>query len=254
VRTPAEIGACPFAPLCERELSGPALDATEEARLEAHLDEGCAVCEGLVEANLSGSSSDEHRELDQALGRAVDDAAEGMAASRAAVLARVEAELKREHRLELQRLRRRHLRAIFYVTNIAALVLLVMAYVGTVVVVRVQRRTAQRLATATELRALVSALSRWVKDHPGADLPVDMAALVTALSTPRPAVIDEPPSQYYPFDPERLKGGVYVDDFGRPYRLETARDRALVYSTGIDGLDQRGEGDDFGEWVRFVDR
>lgn len=246
--------ACPFASLCEREVTGPPLDTTEEARLEAHLDEGCAVCERVVEAALSGSSSDEHKELDQTLGRAVDAAADGMASGRADVLARVERELERERRVELVRLRRRHLRAIFYVTNVAALVLMLVAYVGTVVVVRVQRRTAQRLATSTELRAIVSALHRWVKDHPGAELPADLPALVAALSSPRPAVIDEPPAKYYPFDAARLHPAGYVDDFGRPYRYRSARDRAFVYSTGVDGVDQEGEGDDLGEWVRFVDR
>lgn len=242
--SPAGTGTCPFTPLIERDLAGPTLDEHEQSTLEAHLAQGCSSCEQLLESHLS-DESDEARALDETLTAAVDDAAASMAEGRAAVLARVEDELRRERDAQARRVRRRHLRALFYLTNVAALVLLLVAYVGTVVVVRLQRRAAQRLATETELQALVRALTRYVKDHDV--LPPDARALVAELGRPSPAG-----SPYYRLDPERIVDGELLDDFGRPYRYLPGRDRALVYSVGPDGQDAEGQGDDIGAWVYFV--
>lgn len=243
---------CPYGPLCERDLSGPDLDDGELARLEEHLTQGCSECEKLIESHLSGegnlSDSEERRALDQAVGRAVDDAAERMAPARAAVLARVDDELRRERRDELLLLRRRNLRAIFYVTNVASLVLLLVAYVGTVIVVRVQLRAAQRQQTDLELQAMRAALARRVKER-GA-LPADARALVVELASRSDA--EGPP--YYRFDPTRVSEGEYLDVFGRPYRYLPGPDRALLYSVGVDGKDAGGEGDDVAAWVHFADR
>lgn len=245
---------CPYGPLCERDLGGPDLDEGELARLEAHLTQGCPECERLIESHLSGegttSDSEERRALDQAVSRAVDDAAERMAPARAAVLARVDDELRRERRDQLLRLRRRNLRAIFYVTNVAALVLLLVAYVGTVIVVRVQLRAAQRQQTEVELQAMRAALTRHVRER--GDLPPDARALVVELARPSGADAQGPP--YYRFDASRVLDGEYLDVFGRPYRYAPGRDRALLYSVGLDGKDAEGEGDDVAAWVHFADR
>ncbi len=242
--SPAGTGTCPFTPLIERDLAGPTLDDHEQSTLEAHLAQGCSACEQLLESHLS-DDSDEARALDATLGQAVDDAAARMAESRDAVLARVDDELRRDRAAQARRVRRRHLRALFYLTNVAALVLLVVAYVGTVVVVRLQRRAAQRLATETELQAMVRALTRYVKDHDA--LPADARRLVAELSRVGPAG-----APYYRIDPSRVVDGELVDDFGRPYQYEPGGDRALVYSVGPDGQDGRGQGDDIGAWVYFV--
>lgn len=243
----AGTGTCPFAPLLERDLAGPALEDPELSSLEAHLAQGCPSCELLLDSHL-GEDSDEQRALDATLGEAFEAAAERMAPARERVLARVDDELARDRAAQARRLRRRHLRALFYLTNVAALVLLVMAYVGTAVVVRVQVRTAQRAATDLEVQALVRALTRYVKDHER--LPADARSLVVALSAPSGRAGDGAP--YHRFDPGQLVDGEYLDAFGRPYRYAPGRDRALIYSVGPDGVDARGEGDDVGAWVYFV--
>lgn len=242
--SPAGTGTCPFTPLIERDLAGPTLDDHEQSTLEAHLAQGCSSCEHLLESHLS-DDSDEARALDDTVRPAVEDAAARMAEGRAAVLARVEEELRRDRAAQARRVRRRHLRALFYLTNVAALVLLLVAYVGTVVVVRLQRRGAQRVATETELQALVRALTRYVKDHDR--LPADARALVVELGTTSPSG-----APYYRIDAARTTDGELLDDFGRPYRYVPGRDRALVYSTGPDGQDAQGHGDDLGAWVYFV--
>lgn len=242
----AGTGTCPFTALVERDLNdGPSdLDDLEQARLEAHLDQGCPVCEGLLETSLS--ASDARGELDHTVGRALEDAAERMSASRVAVMARVDEQVRHEQAALLRRLRRRHLRVLFYLVNVAALVMLIVAYVGTVVVVRVRQRAAQRVATTTELQALVRALTRFVKDHDR--LPADARALVVELGRPTAAGT----APYYRFDPRRLDDGQYVDDFGRVYRYVPGLDHALVYSFGPDGQDAAGQGDDIAASVYFV--
>lgn len=242
--SPAGTGTCPFTPLIERDIAGPTLDDHEQSTLEAHLAQGCASCEQLLESHLS-DDSDEARALEHSLGQAVDEAASRMAEGRAAVLARVDDELRRDREAQVRLVRRRHLRALFYLTNVAALLLLVVAYVGTVVVVRLQRRAAQRLATETELQAVVRALTRYVKDHDV--LPTDARALTAELG--KPAASGSP---YYRIDASRIVDGELLDDFGRPYRYVPGSDRALVYSLGPDGQDGEGQGDDIGAWVYFV--
>jgi type II secretory pathway pseudopilin PulG len=245
--TPAGTDTCPFTPLIERDLGdGPSdLDELEQARLEAHLAEGCPVCEGLLEAHLTASDA-RGELLDPVVGRAVDDAAERMSASRVSVMARVEEQVRHERAALVSRLRRRHLRVLFYLVNVAALVMMIVAYVGTVVVVRVQRRAAQRVATSTELQAVVRALTRYVNDHDR--LPADARALVVELGRLTPAGT----APYYRFDAARLVGGEYVDDFGRAYRYVPGLDHALVYSVGPDGQDAGGHGDDLAASVYFV--
>lgn len=244
---------CPYGPLCERDLAGPDLDEGELARLEEHLTQGCPECERLIESHLSDEGpalDDERRDLDAVIGKAVDDAAERMAPSRAAVLARVEDALRRERQAQLLRLRRRNLRAIFYVTNLAALVLLLVAYVGTVLVVRVRLRDAQRQQTETELQAMRAALTRYVKER--GTMPEDARTLVVELARPGRSFEGEEAAPYYRFDPQRVLEGEYLDAFGRPYRFVPGRDRALLYSLGQDGKDAGGEGDDVPAWVHFV--
>ncbi|MCO5172037.1 MAG: type II secretion system protein GspG [Planctomycetes bacterium] len=243
----AGTGTCPFAPLLERDLAGPSLEEDELSTLEAHLARGCPSCELLLDSRLS-EDSDEQRALDAAVTQAVEDAAERMAPARARVLARVDDELSRDRAAELRRLRRRHLRALFYLTNVVALVLLVVAYVGTAVVLRVQVRAAQRRATDLEVQALVRALTRYFKDH--GRLPADARALAAELARPSGRGAEGAP--YHRFDPALLVEGEYVDAFGRPYRYVPGRDRALIYSVGPDGIDDGGQRDDVGAWVYFI--
>lgn len=243
---------CPFAPMCEREFVGPALDDAERARLEAHLSTGCATCEEVFELHLAGSDpaapgADGRRELDEALSRSLAGAADAMASGRDEVLRRLDERLAREEYLARSRLRRRHLRVVFYMTSLVALALLVASYVGTKAAIALRLRAARSNATRTELDAMVKALTRWRQDH-GAP-PTDLAGLLRALDTPRKGGEGEP---YYPLDPTRRREGAYLDDFGRPYVYAGRADRALIYSLGPDGKDDGGEPDDLSSTVLFV--
>jgi hypothetical protein len=235
---------CPFAPMCEREFVGPDLDDAERAKLEAHLSTGCPTCEEVFELHLTGSDpaapgNDGRRELDEALTRSLAGAAEVMAGGRDDVLRRLDERLAREEYLARARLRRRHLRVVFYMTSLVALALLGATYVGTVAAIRLKERAARSNATRTELEAMIKALSRWKQDH-GAP-PTDLAGLLQALDTPRKGGEGEP---YYPLDPARRRDGAYLDGFDRPYVYVGRADRALIYSVGPDGKDDGGDPDD----------
>lgn len=240
--TPA-VDACPFLGLCEREFAGAGLPPDEHERLEEHLVQGCPSCEALIDRCLGGAAGDP---LGPRLERALDAASGAMSDRREAVLARVEDALRREDDAARRRVRRRHLRSLFWLTLLAASVLLAVAYVGTAAVIRLRQREAQRHAVRTEVQALVTALSAWAREQ--GDLPADPAALVTALERTRPGR----DHAYFRFDPARRREDGYLDAFGRSYRYLPARDRALVWSVGPDGRDDGGEGDDVGAWVVFV--
>ena len=245
---------CPFAPMCEREFVGPELDPAERARLEEHLSTGCPTCEEVFELHLTGSDpaapgADGRRELDEALGRSLAGAADVMATGRDDVLRRLDERLAREEYLARSRLRRRHLRAVFYMTSLVALALLGATYVGTVAAIRLKERAARSNATKTELEAMVRALARWTKDHGGTP-PADLAGLLVALDAPRVGGEGE---AYYPLDPARRRpDGAYLDGFDRPYVYVSRPDRAVIYSVGPDGKDDGGQPDDLSAPVFFV--
>jgi hypothetical protein len=242
--------SCPYTRLCEQDLLGD-LQGEDLARLEQHLDSGCGVCEETIELHLSGQGDElpgaaERRELESLVAGALGGVESGLEQGQAAVLDRVKAQIRREDVSNARRLRRRHLRAIFYVTNVAAVLMMCMAYVGLAAAVRLRARTAQILATETEIKALVTALSRYTREHQGV-LPADMPGLVEALQTQR-----QGGQPYFRFDPARLSQGTYLDDFGRPYRFQPGSGRALIYSVGPDGKDDEGQSDDLSLWVLFA--
>lgn len=250
--TGAGTRSCPLLPLCERDLRGEPLGPDEEAALEQHLAAGCPACEGRLEAHLTASGADEdpgaaaQRDLDRLLVVAMDRAARAMEPGQLRVLDRVRDRLRDEEQAGAQRLRRRHLRVAFYLINLAAAVLLVIAYLGTAAAARVQRAAAHTMATETEVKALVTAVARYVRER--GELPADMPALVRSLGGPR-AGDGVPGPPYYPFAAARLRDGEYLDDFGRPYRYRPGVGRVQIYSLGPDGRDDEGQGDDLGAWV-----
>lgn len=185
-------------------------------------------------------------EMGALLTGAHEHAAEVMEPRRSDVLKRVRDQVDLEGERQRRRGRRRALRALFYVFNLAAVVMIVVAYVGNRMAIRVIELGERRLATHTEIQAMNGALVRYCKEHPKAPLPQDFKALIAVL-TP------EGRDPYYPFDSHRLRGDHYLDDFGRPYRYRVGRnDQALIYSVGINGLDEQGEGDDIVARVTFV--
>ncbi|MGE0708272.1 MAG: hypothetical protein AB7N76_18620 [Planctomycetota bacterium] len=186
-------------------------------------------------------------ELDDLLSRAHGDAERTMEPGRLDVLARVRAQVDAEEG-QRRRGRRRALRALFYLFNLAAVVLIVVAYLGNRMAIKVLEINARRLATRTELTALTRALVRYVQERPADALPQDLPAVLRALDAKAPSG-----GRYYPFDPARRRGDDYLDDFGHPYRYLLSRERALIYSVGPNGLDEGGAGDDVvDQWVTFV--
>ena len=181
-------------------------------------------------------------EMGALLGKAYGDAVDVMEPGRLDVLQRVRQQVDAEGARLRRQNRRRALRALFYLFNLAAVVLIVIAYMGNHMAIQVMKLNAQRLATRTELTALTRGLVRYAQDHPGAGLPTDAGSLWEALE-----------AGYYPFTAGRRAGGDYLDDFGQPYRYRSERGRALIYSVGPNGKDERGEGDDvLDQWVTFV--
>jgi hypothetical protein len=185
-------------------------------------------------------------ELDGLLAQAYTSASDNMEPSRLSVLQRVRAQVDDEDASARRRGRRRALRVLFYVFNLAAVVMIVIAYLGNRMAIRVLELNAQRMATQTEVTALTRALVRYAADHRSSPLPKTMPELLTALAPPE----GEP---YYPLDVRRRQDGGYLDDFGRPYLFRFERDRALIYSMGPNGQDEAGGGDDvIDRWVTFV--
>lgn len=238
---------CPFLPLCERDLTGgpDALGAHEQDDLAKHLAEGCPVCEGRIGADLESGTFT----LDAALDEAVAYAAEAMEPGRLQVLARVRQGTLRDERGIHRRARRRLLRLLFYVTNLAAVTLLAVAYVGTRAGATIRRLQAQELAAAAEVRALEAALVRYVRD--GGALPTSEAEWLAALRSHRP----NGRIPYYRFDADRLTSAGYLDPFGRPYRVATRPGAIRVYSLGMNGVPDtpepsNGRDDDLGRWFQ----
>ncbi|MEZ6188344.1 MAG: type II secretion system protein GspG [Planctomycetota bacterium] len=184
-------------------------------------------------------------EVDEAFTLAMAGVEERMERGRAFVLDRVQVELRAQDLSQGRRLRRRHLRALFYATLLTCLSLIVAAYVGTVAAIRLQRRRAQQGAVETELRGVSNALQRYVADR--GDVPQDAAALWAALATPQPSDDARP---YLSLAPSRFEGALYVDDFGHAYAYRLREGSVLIYSLGPNGKDERGLGDDLG--VRVV--
>jgi hypothetical protein len=242
---------CHFLELCERDFHGPPLDAAEQEQFSEHLSAGCPTCEARIEEQLTGSDAgplaEGIRELDAKLEGAVAFAGDAMAGGQLAVLARVQDRISSEDRDRRRRLRRRHQRILFYVVNLVAVVLICVAYLGTLMASRVQRAAAASLATTNELKALAGALARYVRDHPE-DPPQTLDAFIAALRQTRP----DGRGPYYPFDPERLDGSSYLDGFSEPYRYEAIRKRALIYSAGPNRRDELGSQDDLSRQVLFL--
>ncbi|MBL4849122.1 MAG: hypothetical protein JKY65_26655 [Planctomycetes bacterium] len=186
-------------------------------------------------------------EFGTALSRAHDDAIEVMEPARLDVLARVREKLEDEASSNRRRIRRRHLRVLFYVVNLVAVVLICVIYVMTHAAIRLKETEGHILATQTEVVSLTRALVRHLAEDKQAPLPHDIPALIKALSaTP------EHPARY-PLDPDRLRAGTYVDDFGRPYVIRVDRERVLIYSIGPNKIDDHGQRDDItDQWVTFV--
>ncbi len=242
---------CDFLPLCERDFSGPALTESEQEGLSEHLGAGCESCEELIEVHLSGTGEGElaagTRELDQLLAQATHYAGDAMAGTQLLVLARVQARIADDERAGRRRIRRRHQRILFYVLNLVAIFLICVAYIGTLMATRVKGVAAKRMSTVNEINAIATALVAYLKDQK-VDPPTDMPGLLKALAEKRPGRT----TPYYPLDKTRLMGGMYLDEFGHPFRYQAKAGEALLYSTGPNGVDETGEHDDLARRVQLV--
>ena len=170
-----------------------------------------------------------------------------MEVSKIDVLARVRQSLDDDSLSASRRDRRRHLRILFYVVNLVAVVMICTIYVMTHAAIRLRETEGLILATQTEVVALTRALVHHLVADKATPIPQDLPELI--------ATIGETPTRPkgYRFSKRRLKEGTYVDDFGRPYRVLAERERVLIYSLGPNGRDEKGRGDDItDQWVTFV--
>lgn len=186
-------------------------------------------------------------EFGAALGQAHDQAAQVMEPLKSDVLARVRQSLEDESIGARRRDRRRHLRILFYVVNLVAIVMICVTYVMTQAAIRLKETEGRILATQTEVVTLTRALVRELAEDKSAPVPNNLPELIMRVAKTKAN------PDGYPFSKRRLRDGTYVDDFGRPYRVLSERDRLLFYSLGPNGRDEFGQGDDItDQWVTFV--
>jgi len=186
-------------------------------------------------------------EFGAALGAAHQEAAQAMESTKLDVLARVRQSIDDDSLAASRRDRRRHLRILFYVVNLVAVVMICTIYVMTRAAIRLKETEGRTLATQTEVVALTRALVHHLVADKATPIPQNLPELI--------ATIGETPERPkgYRFSKRRLQGGTYVDDFGRAYRVLAERDRVLIYSLGPNGRDDKGQGDDItDQWVTFV--
>lgn len=187
------------------------------------------------------------KEFGAALGAAHEQAAQTMEAGKVDVLARVRESLEDDTLAASRRDRRRHLRILFYVVNLVAVVMICVIYVMTRATIRLKETGERVVATQTEVVALTRALVRYLAADKTTPIPEDLPQLIGTIgqSPERPGG--------YPFSKRRLRGQTYVDGFDRPYLILVERERVLIYSAGPNGRDEKGKGDDItDQWVTFV--
>jgi hypothetical protein len=186
-------------------------------------------------------------EFGAALGAAHEQAAQAMEPAKIDVLARVRESLDDDSLGARRRDRRRHLRILFYVVNLVAVVLICVIYVMTRATIRLRETGERVVATQTEVVALSRALVRYLAADKTTPIPQDIPQLIKTIGeTP------ERPGGY-PFIKHRRRGETYLDDFAQPYLILVERQRVLVYSAGPNGRDEKGQGDDItDQWVTFV--
>jgi hypothetical protein len=222
---------CSFTELLDRLALGDA-SPEERKRLADHVAGGCPTCTPRFEG---------HARFERLLEGAFQPIETQVESRRRLVLDRLAEEIDREEDRRAWKLMvRRTVRFGFTTIILVTALMLPLAYIGYATLAG--RLRAKQLATArVEVRALTLALASY--QHETGALPQgDVRALVAALSTARP---DHGGRRYFDFDGPRLKDGVALDPFGRPYVYELVDPkRARIRSVGPNGHDDGGSGDD----------
>lgn len=225
---------CSFTELLDRLALGDA-SPDERARLAEHVAGGCPTCGPRFEAQAR---------LETMVQGALEPVEKQVESRRRLVLDRLSEELAREDdRKARMMMIRRAVRFGFLTIILVTVLLLPLAYIGFAALsnklVRKQVGTAQ-----VEVRALALALASY--QHDTGKLPEgDARALIAALATARPDHAGRP---YFDFDRARLKDGVPLDPFNRPYVYELVDPkRARIRSLGPNGRDDQGGSDDIAQ-------
>jgi hypothetical protein len=242
---------CRYDSWIDRDLLGD-LTAEEREALETHWPD-CPSCRSRLEAM---------RSLEKAIGEGLNIASQAFTSPREKILKRIEAKERepgvrepgvREPIRTARPLRRFRWKLVFLTTNVAAALLLLLAYFGYAVVVLRMKRQARLTVARTDVRVLTITLHTYRRDLRKSP-PDGIENLVRAL---RKSIPNRPwPSSYFTFPEERIQGGTYLDPWGRPYIYRSPNGageiRIFLYSLGENGLDERGGGDDISNlyWAR----
>jgi uncharacterized protein CbrC (UPF0167 family) len=126
---------------------------------------------------------------------------------------------------------------VFILLTAALCLLIIVAYVSYTVYTRENIR--KSLDTKRELALVMESLRDYHADH-GSYPASSNKQLVKALKTKR----KNGNAPYYSFRPETISEGIFVDSWKRPLIYRSTGETALLYSTGSNGIDDGGLGDD----------
>lgn len=222
---------CPYYELALKRILGN-LSGEEEGQLLIHI-ESCEVCRSIDE---------ESRELEGFIKTKSNELERELASTRDQLFDRINQEIRKPTEQiapEPAAPQRSRGRIILYAGQLAAVGILAALWLVSYSSVKRIQKQEQRRFTRTEVRALTTVTQAFQKNERRLPAPGN-AALVAELSRPIP----EKQRPYFPFDAERLRDGRFLDPWSQPYIYRVEDSGFRIYSSGPDGIDERGGGDD----------
>jgi hypothetical protein len=233
---------CPFGELLDKRILGE-FTPDDRARLDAHLKEGCPSCSERWKAEES---------LEGLIQGAMEPIVHDVEKRRAPVLSKLNERLAREEDYRRERRRRRiGMNAVLFLIMILGVTLLSVEYFAYAAMRRKLLR-AQRVVAETELGAIRLALLKLALERGHDAVPKDRAGLLVALSQKR----TDTDRVYYSIDSSRIdpSNGLLLDPWGHPYVYRLVGDQLRIHSTGPNGVDEEGAGDDVGGITAILPR
>jgi type II secretory pathway pseudopilin PulG len=223
---------CPYENLLEQQILGE-LIGEDSIRLSEHTEK-CSHCQ---------AAFSDLNKLEVLLESQAIEIEQQFKSSRPDLLARIQKEIRNSDDLVTpRRLRRLNSRFILYTTQLVAVLMIVLTYVASMASVMTLKRREQVRFTKNEIRALL-AVTRTYKKVNQSYPQAGNAQLVEQLSQTHIRE-SERKRPYFNFDPNRVKNGLFVDPWSRPYIYQVGNSGIKIYSLGPNGRDESGGGDD----------
>jgi len=221
---------CPYVELVDQRAFG-ALGASEEMKLRDHLP-SCPMCRAALH---------DHEALEEAVFGEFEELDSELLDTRALLIERIGAAIRSDDELVTSaKLRRLQGRFMLFAIQFAAGFLILLAYAGSMVGIKLRESRERELFTRVEIHALTVCTRVYLgalKVLP----PAGNAALVQRLRQPYKAG-----KPYYSFPAERLRDGRFLDRWSQPYVYQRTDGGFRIYSLGPNGKDDGGAGDDIG--------